>query len=150
MDESPADQVVGRAATPRVQRRRVKGKWSGAEAKYAFLSSHMVDSPGLESRLHSLDASPWSQWLADEAVHTDGHMTTYTCPTYVLYDALSAEGRGERGGRGSATCVSGTRARRRARCLCVPSPASQSKRRPIQPSPCVPTRNRGGAPLSHA
>lgn len=76
-------------------RRRVKGKWSGAEAKFQFLASQLCDA-SLEARLEHLKAaSKWWSWLtcnADE--HSDGAIT-YTCPTYVLYDALSAEGRGE-------------------------------------------------------
>eukprot|EP00955_Chlamydomonas_euryale_P033781 349632-Chlamydomonas_euryale.AAC.39 len=77
-------------------RRRVKGKWSGAEAKFQFLSSHMCDA-GLEARVEQLKAaSHWWPWLTcNRDQHSDGGVT-YTCPTYVLYDALSVDGRGEK------------------------------------------------------
>mmetsp|Transcript_45030 Transcript_45030/g.134385 ORF Transcript_45030/g.134385 Transcript_45030/m.134385 type:complete len:850 (-) Transcript_45030:744-3293(-) len=76
-------------------RRRVKGKWSGAEAKFQFLSSHMCDA-GLEARVEQLKAaSHWWPWLTcNRDQHSDGGVT-YTCPTYVLYDALSVDGRGD-------------------------------------------------------
>lgn len=75
-------------------RKRVKGKWSGPEAKHSFLREHLVDD-GLAARLEELrGVSHWWPWLS---CLQDEHETeiTYFCPTYVLYDALTSEGRGE-------------------------------------------------------
>ena len=84
------------------QRRRARGRgrWSGAEAKHSFLLSCLCDEE-LSARLDELrGVSPWWAWLNPQTMQAtpgedeEEEKVAYLCPTYVLYDALSTEGRG--------------------------------------------------------
>ena len=75
-------------------RARGRGRWSGAERKFQFLSECLADDQ-LSRRLEDLRAvSPWWPFLESTHQSSEGG-TSFLCPTYVLYDALSTEGRGE-------------------------------------------------------
>jgi|LauGreDrversion4_1035100.scaffolds.fasta_scaffold291235_1 hypothetical protein len=80
---------------PRRSRARGRGQWSGAERKYKFLCECLADD-NLPNRLDHLRAvSPWWPFLeATQSGSEDGN-ASFLCPTYVLYDALSPEGRGK-------------------------------------------------------
>lgn len=80
---------------PRRSRARGRGQWSGAERKYKFLSEYLADDK-LALRLDDLrSVSPWWPFLESTHTSSEGGTASFLCPTYVLYDALSSEGRGE-------------------------------------------------------
>ncbi len=77
------------------KRPRARGsRWSGSLAKHQFLQQCLCDED-LAARFDDLRSSAWWTWLENSSQATPfGDGITYFCPTYVLYNALSSQGRG--------------------------------------------------------